>query len=153
MPRLRSPASIVVRRVITLIMRLDRQYTIFCLHDIRIEAKVRKLNVYIIAIAYVTRSEKRDLRGKKSILGLWLILQVLELIFLGVQSKMLYLHYFIRYKLLKKSLPTRADRQLETSNFFLLPPLPPLVAANPARSSILRRINVLVATCCVVTSV
>ena len=59
------------------------------------------------------------------------------MIFLGVQSEILYLHSFKRYKLLKKSLRTRADRQLDTSTLFLLPPLPPLVAAAPARSSIL----------------
>ena len=60
---------------------------------------------------------------------------------------MLYLHYFERYQLLKKSLRTHTNRQLDASTLFLLPPLPPLVAAPPARSSILRSINVLVATC------
>ena len=73
------------------------------------------------------------------------------MIFLGVQSEMLYMYYFKRYKLLKKSLQTRADRQLDASTLFLLPPLPPQLAASLAWSSMLRRINVLVAMCFVVT--
>ena len=57
---------------------------------------------------------------------------------------MLYLHYLKRYKLLKKSLQTRADRQLDASTLFLLSPLPPLLAMSPARSSMLGRMKVLV---------
>ena len=57
------------------------------------------------------------------------------MIFLGVQSEILYLYYFKRYKLLKKSLQTRADRQLDASTLFLLPPLPSLLAVSPARQN------------------
>ena len=52
---------------------------------------------------------------------------------------------------MKNSLQTRADRQLNATTLFLLPPLPPLLAVNPTRSSMFRRIDVLVATCFIVT--